>query len=122
MDVLATRADDGEVAVLVYRHTDDQYQSDDVAASVTVDVSGLAASEYRLEHFRIDAEHSNAHTVWKELGSPQDPTEEQLSAIHARMGLERLEDERSLDVADGAARITIELPLESVSLLVLSPR
>ncbi|WIB68445.1 glycoside hydrolase [Curtobacterium sp. MCBD17_035] len=122
VDVLATRADDGEVAVLVYRHTDDQYQSDDVAASVTVDVSGLAASEYRLEHFRIDAEHSNAHTVWKELGSPQDPTEEQLSAIHARMGLERLEDERSLDVADGAARITIELPLESVSLLVLSPR
>ncbi len=34
VDVLASRHDDGTVAVLVWRHTDDQYQTDQASAAV----------------------------------------------------------------------------------------
>ncbi|MGN6126932.1 MAG: GH39 family glycosyl hydrolase, partial [Humibacter sp.] len=81
VDVLATRTDDGDIALLVFRRTDDQYSVDDQAADVTVRVNGLQHGSYVVEHFRIDADHSNAHTVWVAQGSPQDPTEVQLEEI-----------------------------------------
>lgn len=121
VDVLATRAANGEIAVLVYRHSDDQYQTDDVPAEVSVEISGLAQTGYELSHYRIDERHSNAHTVWKDLGSPQDPTPHELDAIRARQGLEQLEEPRELAPTAGAVRIQLELPLESVSLVILTP-
>ncbi|MFD1717685.1 GH39 family glycosyl hydrolase [Georgenia deserti] len=120
VDTLAARSDDGAVSVLVWRHTDDQYRSDDVDADVTVSVAGLTG-RYRLRHLRIDAEHSNAHTVWKRLGSPQVPSEEELALIRSRQGLEEYEPSRTVTASDGAVDLRVRLPLPSVSLLVLEP-
>ena len=74
--------EDGTVAVLVWRHTDDQYQTARTrprsswpcrrAAGGRLPFCGTAGST---------RDHSNAHTVWQDLGSPQDPTDEQLAAI-----------------------------------------
>lgn len=122
VDTLAARSDDGTVTVLVWRHTDDQYRSDDGATPVEVQLRGLAAGSYTLRRRQIDATHSNAHTVWRDLGSPQDPTEEQLTAIRARQGLEEFAPPSDLEVADGAATLRLELGLPSVTLLVLTPR
>ena len=122
VDALASRSANGEIAVLVYRHTDDQYQADNEDASVAVTITGLRHGRYELTHYRIDQTHSNAHSVWRDLGSPQDPTPEEIVAIKARQGLEVLERPSELIVSEGRVRIAIELPLPSVSLLVLSPR
>jgi xylan 1,4-beta-xylosidase len=121
VDVLATRADDGEIAVVVWRHSDDQYQVDSAAATVALQVRGLAGDHYTVSHFRIDDSHSNSHTVWRDLGSPQDPSDEQLSAIEARQGLEKYESDVSVNPIDSRVSLTIELPLESVSLFVFAP-
>jgi xylan 1,4-beta-xylosidase len=59
--------------------------------------------------------------VWKDLGSPQDPTPHELDAIRARQGLEQLEEPRELAPTAGAVGIQLELPLESVSLVILTP-
>ena len=122
VDALASRSDDGTVAVLVWRHTDDQYQTDEQAARVAVEVAGLAASGYTLQHFRIDSTHSNAHTVWRDLGSSQDPTEEELNVIKARQGLETFEPARDVSPDQGTLALSLDLPLPSVSLLVLEPK
>lgn len=121
VDALATRAEGGEVAVLVYRRTDDQYQSDSEQAKVAVRVSGLGAAPRTLRHYRIDAEHSNAHTVWTRLGSPQDPAEGELRHIHDRMGLEELEGARTVVAEDDVTDVQLNLPLGAVSLLVFEP-
>jgi xylan 1,4-beta-xylosidase len=121
IDVLASAGDDGTVAALVYRHADDQYHRDDHEAAVRVALSGLAAASYRVEHYRIDDTHSNAHTVWKALGSPQDPTPDELTAIRARQGLELLDEPGAVRPADGVLEVDLSLPSESVSLLVLTP-
>ncbi len=122
VDVLASSADDGTVTILVWRHTDDQYRTDDQPTEVDLRVHGLTASGYRLRHVRIDADHSNSHTVWRSLGAPQLPTPEQLAQITARQGLEELEPEREIDVGGGAIDLPLSLPLPSVSMLVLAPR
>jgi len=59
-------------------------------------------------------------TVWQKLGSPQDPTAEQLAAITSRQGLEEFEGERTLTV-DGDVSLEVALPLPSASLLILEP-
>jgi xylan 1,4-beta-xylosidase len=117
IDVLATRSEEGEIAVLVYRRTDDQYQTDDLDAKVTIEINNLSNAPRTLEHYRIDADHSNAHTVWQSLGSPQDPTPEQLTAVHARMGLEEA-PLPEVNVAGSTGIVNLELPLGSASLLV----
>lgn len=121
VDALATRADDGTISLALWRHTDDQYQTDDKETPVEIAVRGLASGKYKLSHFRIDATHSNAHTVWRELGSPQDPTEGELSAIKARQGLEEIEEAVEITPLDGTVSLELKLPLPSVSLLILEP-
>ncbi|WP_432502778.1 GH39 family glycosyl hydrolase [Kineococcus arenarius] len=122
VDVLASTDAAGRVTVLVWRHTDDQYRTDEAATPVDVRITGLTAAEYSVSHFRIDADHSNAHTAWVAQGSPQDPTAEQLAAVKARQGLEELEPSRSATPRDGALQLDVTLPLPSVSMLVLEPK
>lgn len=121
IDALASRSSSGTVAVLVWRHTDDQYQRDDAAAHVTLEVAGLDADAYTLTHLRIDADHSNSHSAWVAAGSPQLPTEEQLTAIRARQGLEELEPARQIEATGSTLELTVSLPLPAVSLLILEP-
>ena len=121
VDALASRAADGTVAILLWRHTDDQYQTSGTDTVVDVRVHHLDAPAVRLRHCRIDAEHSNAYTRWTALGSPQDPTAEELTAITDREGLEEFEPPQSLPTVAGALTVRVALPLPAVSLLILQP-
>ena len=121
IDTLAARTDDGTVTVLVWRHCDDQYHVDEFEADVTLTIDGLDAADYGLTHLRIDHDHSNAHTVWQTLGSPQDPTAYELAAIKQRQGLESLADQQELPATDRAVSVQVRLPLPSVSMIILTP-
>ncbi len=121
IDSLASCHEDGTVAVLVWRHSDDQYQTDETETAVSVTVKGLQGKEYEVSHYRVDAEHSNAHTVWKSLGSPQDPTDDELAAIKAKQGLEEFEPVRSVSATNGSLSVDACLPLPSASLLIFAP-
>ncbi|GAA5039509.1 GH39 family glycosyl hydrolase [Actinopolymorpha pittospori] len=121
IDALASRADNGTVAVLVWRHIDDQYQTSEQETAVSLTVRNVAGGTFRVRHFRIDADHSNSHTRWKLLGSPQDPTGEQLAEITARQGLEEFEPASTVEAESGLLSLDISLPLPAASLLILEP-
>lgn len=88
---------------------------------VTVTISGLEGWEkIQLSHYRIDARHSNAHTVWEELGRPDWPTDEQIAAMRLHEGLEKYEPDREVTPAGGRVSIKTPLPTHSVSLLLLT--
>jgi xylan 1,4-beta-xylosidase len=70
-----------------------------------------------LTHYRIDDNHSNAYTVWKEMRSPQSPTPEQYAKLKASAGLELLESPRWVDVDAGTIVIDTSLPRQGTSLL-----
>ncbi len=55
-----------------------------------------------LTHYRIDQEHSNSFTTWKKMGSPQNPTAEQIAVLEKAGQLEMLGSPQWIKVKDGA--------------------
>ena len=116
IDALATRAP-GQTAVLLWNYHDDDVPA--TGASVTVTIRGLPGSVDRvlLQHYRIDDRHSNAYTLWKEMGSPQDPTPEQYTRLQAAGQLQMLDSPKWITVEHGAMSVDIQLPRAALSLV-----
>jgi xylan 1,4-beta-xylosidase len=77
-------------------------------------------NELLLRHYRIDEAHSNAYSEWERQGKPMYPTSVQQSAIKAHEGLELLEPPRTFALNKGRIKQKFRLPVQAVSLLVLS--
>jgi len=118
IDALATRSGH-EAAVMLWNYHDDDLPAP--GAQVQVAISGIPAGVHRvlLQHYRIDEHHSNAYTVWKAMGSPQQPTPEQYAKLKGAGQLQLLDSPRWLDVADGKVTIATELPRQATSLMHL---
>jgi xylan 1,4-beta-xylosidase len=83
-DVAALASRDARRLTIMAWH----YHDDDVAgpsADVTLALDGLPAAlgktKPRVQQFRIDADHSNAYTVWQKMGSPPQPTTAQYAQL-----------------------------------------
>ena len=104
---------------------DDPFDTDDVPgpeAEVELAWSGLApgSRSARLEHFRIDEDHSNAFTAWKKMGSPQQPTVAQYTQLEKAGHLATLGEAQTVRVNGGASTVKFKLPRQGVSLLKLT--
>jgi xylan 1,4-beta-xylosidase len=112
--------DDRKATVLIWNYHD----ADTAAASTatTIKLSGLPAGAKRVlvQHYRIDDTHSNAYTVWKGMGSPQQPTTEQYAQLQAVAGLQLLTSPTWVDVVDGKLDLATELPRQSISLVKIT--
>ena len=118
VDAFATKAV-RQAAVMVWNYHDDDLPAP--AAHVQVTVTGIPAGVKRvlLEHYRIDETHSNAYTVWKQMGSPQSPTAEQYARLRQAGQLDLLTSPVWLDVDQGKVTVETELPRQATSLLHL---
>jgi len=116
VDALAT-IDDRKATVLLWNYHD--ADKVDAAAATIVKLSGLpvAAKRVLVQHYRIDDTHSNAYTVWKAMGSPQQPTTEQYQQLKAVDGLQLLTSPTWVDVEGGRLELNTELPRQGISLV-----
>ncbi len=101
------------------------YQDDDVAgpaADVHLNFTGLPSTAHRVlvHHYRIDAEHSNAYTLWQKLGKPEHPSEADYKRLEAAGQLQMLTSPQWMDSRSGSANIEFSLPLQGISLVQLS--
>jgi xylan 1,4-beta-xylosidase len=107
------------LTILVWHYHDDDVPGPDADVRLTVDGLPARRAEARLHHFRIDADHSNAHTAWLRMGSPQKPTAEQRVQLERAGELESVASPAALKVSDSRATLTFSLPRQGVSLLVI---
>jgi xylan 1,4-beta-xylosidase len=116
INAIATRSKN-EIAVLVWNYHDDDLSA--AAAAVDLSITGMAENVSRatLEHFRIDAEHSNAFTAWKEAGSPVSPSAEEFRKLVTAGQLQLLDSPRWISVEHSTARLQFNLPRQGLSLL-----
>jgi xylan 1,4-beta-xylosidase len=116
IDALATSAP-GKAAVLLWNYQDEDAPSP--GSAIAVSMRGIPASVHRvlLQHYRIDDDHSNAYTVWKEMGSPQDLTAEQYAKLQAAGQLELLDSPQWITPTDGEIKVNMQLPRQGLSLL-----
>jgi xylan 1,4-beta-xylosidase len=118
VSALASR-DERRVTVLAWHYHDDDVPGPDAAVSLAVEGLGIKQGKAKLQHFRVDTDHSNAFTVWKKMGSPQQPTAAQYTQMEKASELATLAGAASVAVADGRATLAFTLPRQGVSLLVL---
>jgi xylan 1,4-beta-xylosidase len=118
-DALATRSDH-DVSVLIWNYHDDDLPGPD--AKVQLNIAGIPVNTRRvlLRHYRIDQTHSNAYTVWKQLGSPKNPTPEQHGILEAAGQLQQFESPLWIEIEEGAAKLDLLLPRQAVSFVQVS--
>jgi xylan 1,4-beta-xylosidase len=89
---------------------------------VELKLTGVPATvkRVRLEHYRIDRDHSNAYTVWKQMGSPEAPSPEQTAQLQAAGQLQTLGSPRWIANQAGTVDVKFSLPRQAVSLLEFS--
>ena len=118
VNAIATRKE-REIEVLIWNYHDDDVPSQ--AALIDVAISGLPANAKRglLEHFRVDATHSNSFAAWQAMGSPQSPSETEYSQIR-RAGELQLLNSPAWTSLEHEAHVKFTLPRQGISLLRLS--
>lgn len=107
----------GQLAVLVWHYHDDDVPGD--AAAVQVGLKGLPWKDgpVRVREYRIDETHSNAFTVWKGMGAPTAPNDEQYARLKAAGQMAEMPP-AELEVKQGSTELMVVLPRQSVVLLI----
>jgi len=119
IDALATRSD-RSITVLIWHYQDEDVPGPE--ATISLVISGLQSDVTRVQtrHYRIDQEHSNAYALWKQIGSPQNPTPEQHRELERAGQLQLLGSPRWIGTSRGEVELRFSLPLQALSLVQLS--
>lgn len=115
VDGIATRRKNN-VQVMIYNYNENV--EDKESRKVRLSVKLPSTGSYKVSHYRIDENHSNAYTIWKRMGSPFNPDEKQLKRLKEKQGLELMEPGKVIATKDGAITTSLTLPHHSVSLLL----
>jgi len=109
------------LTVIVWHYHDDDLPGEDAAVELKITglPTGAGDGAAKLQHHRIDETHSNAYTVWKAMGSPQQPTPEQYAKLERAGLLETLGPAEAVRVVGNGTSVQLDLPRQSVSLVVL---
>ena len=67
------------VTVMIWNYHDDDLPGE--TENVKLEITGIPSTNIKLQEYRIDKDHSNSYEVWKRMGSPQQPTKEQIAEL-----------------------------------------
>lgn len=117
ISTFATR-DAEKISVVVSNYQHDQINNEGEAYPIhlNIDTDWKSNSKITVSHWRIDKHHSNAYTVFNEMGSPKLPNPLQIDAIKNRMDLEVLNEPAQMTVKE-LANLKFDLPCNAVSLI-----
>jgi xylan 1,4-beta-xylosidase len=116
INAIATRKN-REIEVLVWNYHDDDVPFP--AAPINLVIAGLPTDAKRalLEHFRVDANRSNSFTEWKEMSSPQSPSESEYKRLESAGQLQLLNSPTWIETQQGSVQLQFMLPRQSLSLV-----
>jgi xylan 1,4-beta-xylosidase len=108
-----------KLSVMAWHYHDDDLPGPDAVVELLVSALPAGISSARLQHYRIDQNHSNAFTEWKKMGSPQTPTPEQYAELEMAGRLTQIDAPATTTIDGGKAVLRFTLPRQAVSLVVL---
>lgn len=114
IDALASK-DAHSAAVMLWHYHDDDVPAPD--AHIEVNLKGFTTKIVNFHHYRIDNDNSNAYEVWKKMGSPENPTKEQIAILEKSGQLTLLTSPTYIKTNKGELKLNIQLPRQGVSLL-----
>jgi xylan 1,4-beta-xylosidase len=111
-------SDKKTVTVLLWNYYDLDIK--DTGSPVVLNIKGIPVERATLTQYRIDKEHSNSYEVWKKMGSPQNPTADQIAKLEKAGWLETLSKPSEIKITNTVANIKMQLPRQAVSFVQLS--
>lgn len=106
--------DANQATVMIWNYHDDDIKGE--PEMVTVNLKGLPA-KVLMHQYRIDAEHSNSYEVWKKMGSPQNPSAEQIAQLEQAGQLDLYGSPQYIQTKNGEASIKVSMPRQAVGFL-----
>ncbi len=103
-------------AIMLWNYHDDDIQGP--AETVTVNVANMPAQNATLNLYLIDDENSNSYEAWKKMGSPQNPSTEQIAALE-KAGQLRKTQSSKLVINSGKVTMPVQLKRQGVALIKL---
>jgi xylan 1,4-beta-xylosidase len=109
-----------EIEILIWNYHDDDVATG--AALIDLAITGLPSNAQHglLEHFRLDSDHSNAFSAWKEMSSPQSPSAAEYTRLESAGQLQLLTSPAWIELPHGDAQLQFTLPRQGLSLLRLA--
>ncbi len=96
------------------------YHDEDIAlkpSPVSLTIKGLSSDRVLIHHYRIDEQHSNAFTTWREMGAPQQLTRQQYKQLEESSELKLLASPKRVDAHEGIVTLPFDLPGQGVTLI-----
>ena len=106
--------DQHSVTVMVWNYHDEDKQGP--PEKVVMNINGLHPAKMTISEYRIDQDHSNSYEVWKKMGSPQNPTEQQFATLEKAGQLQMISHPVRIEVKDKLIH-QFSLPRQGVSLI-----
>ena len=110
--------DNSTVTVLLWNYHD--LDIHDSGSPVVIKIKGIPAEKATLTQYQIDNAHSNSYEVWKKIGSPQNPTPDQIAMLEKAGQLETVSEPSEIEVRNNVATIKMQLPRQAVSLVQIN--
>lgn len=109
-------ADAKSTAVMVWNYHDKDEQGS--AETVEVTLNNIPARKATLNVYLIDRENSNSYEVWKKMGSPQNPTSEQIAVLE-KSGKLKCVTTKKVEIRSGKMNVPLQLMRQAVALVKL---
>lgn len=118
--VLASMDEDKtKMAVMIWNYHDNDLPKPDAQIAFNISNAFSGSDQAKLTHYRIDQSHTNAYSTWLAMGSPQEPTDQQVAQLKAAGDLQMLHEPTTVKLESGMAGIQFNLPIHAISLLIL---
>jgi xylan 1,4-beta-xylosidase len=111
-DIGAIAARDGHTATIMVWN----YHDDDVPGTnedVQLSLKGIPSTVINLQEYRIDKDHSNSYEAWKQMGSPQQPTREQIVQLEKAGKLQQTASKKE-KLRNGTLLMHFSLPRQGI--------
>ena len=102
-------------AIMFWNYHDDDKTSPD--ADIELLIKGIPSGKAIITQYRIDKDHSNSYEVWKKMGSPQNPTQEQYAELEKAGMLQMYGNSFRGKVKNGVFQIETSIQRQGVGLL-----
>jgi len=107
-----------KLCVFAWHYHDDDVPGPDAAVNLTISDLPADFVQAHLTRYAIDKDHDNAFTVWKKMGSPQEPSEAQRAQLEQAGKLSPVVMPLpEIMIASGALHFGLRLPRQAVTLL-----
>jgi xylan 1,4-beta-xylosidase len=115
-DIGAIAAKDKKTAtVMVWNYHDEDLPGEPEKVQVVIDK--VSAKQVTITQYVVDKYHSNSYETWKQMGSPQLPTPEQVQQLEKAGQLQQVSRQENLAVQDGKLDVQLLVERQGVVLI-----